>query len=386
MNAISCLPISSGGKLDPKRAQDLALLDSCAQARLYPTIERLGPRILVPMGVFACKVICPEIDLELQHGIPTMTEWGIPAFPMYHPAGGLHEPKKMLLIRNDWIRLRRYLRGVLPIQEDEYPNPVYREVLTPGQIRLHQGLPLAGDTEIDRHRSPYCFTYSQEPGTGWLIRAERADLLREFQRQLTGWKSVILFHNWLFDKPVTAKMGLRFPKTRIVDTLARVYHLGNLPQGLKSLGKRELGVTMMDFVDLVKPYSIPRVLDYYRKAQSFDWPKPPTQRVLDEKTGEWKDYKPQSMSTKLKRFFTDYGKNPEKDVFQMWEKNWVDQQLDIEARCGEFPGMDIRYAPFDQILTYACRDADVLLRFWPRLQEMRRRVRKGPQETWAGND
>jgi uracil-DNA glycosylase family 4 len=67
-NAIRCLPVSAGGKLDPSRAGDLALLDSCASHHLYPLIERLRPKVIIPLGAFA-----------------TRAPWGIPAFPMYHP-------------------------------------------------------------------------------------------------------------------------------------------------------------------------------------------------------------------------------------------------------------------------------------------------------------
>jgi hypothetical protein len=141
----------------------------------------------------------------------------------------------------------------------------------------------------------------------------------------------ILFHNWLYDWAVTEALGIHFPYHRIVDTMARVFHLGNLPQGLKALALRELGMTMQDFDDLVTPYSRANVLHYYEIARSMTWPKPEEELEIDSKTGLWKLYKPQSMNTKLKRFFTDYGKNPDKDVFQMWTKNWVNEQTLIEA-------------------------------------------------------
>ena len=64
------------------------------------------------MGVLACYAIDPDINLELQHGIPVETAWGT-VYPMWHPSAGLHEPKKMLAIRNDWVRLGKYLKGKL---------------------------------------------------------------------------------------------------------------------------------------------------------------------------------------------------------------------------------------------------------------------------------
>ena len=381
-NSISCLPITAGGKLDPKRAKDLALLESCATARLYPLIERMHPSTIVPLGQFACRAIFGEaFDLELRHGMPTMTPWGIPAFPMYHPALGLHEPKKMIYIRADWRRLKQFLDGTLHIPEDPYPEPDYAECLDAVDIDIDPDQPLAADTESSREGA-FCLTYSQRAGTGRLIRADREDLLAVLQLSLNHHRAPILFHNWLYDWSVTDAMGLSFPFERIVDTMVRVYHLGNLPQGLKALGFRELGMVMQDFDDLVSPYSRQEVLDYYWRAYAETWDKPEPQTVRGE-DGKWKLYQPQSMNTKLKRFFTDLKKNPDKDVFGMWTENWTEEQGMIEARLGPWPGMDIRHAPFEKVLNYACRDADALIRLWRDvLQPMSRLVRKCPQEQW----
>lgn len=382
-NAIRCLPTSAGGKLDANRRKDLELLESCATHHLYPLIESLQPRVLVPMGAFACRAVCPGINLELQHGYPVETAWGIPAFPMYHPALGIHEPKKMLYIRTDWQRLRRFLSGTLTLPHDPYPEPDYREVTDAREIveELDPTQPLAGDTESTRRHEPFCLTYSQSPGTGRLIRAGHDDLLQAFQAKLDDWEAPIVFHHWLYDWPVTAAMGLQFPRHRLVDSMVRTYHLGNLPQGLKALGLRELGMEMQDFDDLVTPYSTALVLKYYREAYDEDWSKPPEQVVRNQE-GKWELYRPQSMKTKLKRFFTDYRNNEEKDVFKMWEKNWVEEQGAIEEKCGEWPGKCITHVPFDEALFYACRDSDALIRYWDILRRMPAHVRHYSQDHW----
>lgn len=382
-NAISCFPISDGGKLDPNRVKDQQLLECCAAHHLYPLIERMQPRVLVPMGAFACRAVCPDVNLEVQHGFPTPTRFGIPAFPMYHPALGLHEPKRMLLLRNDWQRLRHYLRGALLLPTDAYEGSEdYAEVTTASELScLDPTLPLAGDTETIRGGSAFCLTFSQLPGYGRLIRSERTDLLRSFNRQLQVWDAPILFHNWLFDAPVVEAMGLTFPHRHIVDTMVRTFHLGNLPQGLKALAWRELGMEMQDFDDLVSPHSRLKVLEYYRNAMLEDWPKPDEELVRGE-DGQWKMYRPQSMKTKLKRFFTDLSKNPTgKDVFAAWD-NWEPSHLQMEQVLGPWPGKDIRHVPFEQVLHYACRDVDALIRLWPILKRMGKRVRKASQEQW----
>lgn len=384
-NAIRCLPTTSGGKLDMKRGADLQLLESCATTHLYREIERIRPKVLVPMGAFACRAINPDIDLELDHGLPCPSRWGIPVFPMYHPAGGMHEPKKMLLIRTDWIRLKWFLAGTLRRVVDPYPDPDYAEVhdVPDWAWEFDPTKPLACDTEFSRRRGPYCLTYSQTPGTGRLIMADDAESLRVFQLALDRHRAPLLFHSWLADRPIVEEMGLRFPEKRIVDTLSWVFHLGNLPQRLKVLSARELGMRMQDFPDLVQPHSRKLIMEFLEDVYTTPYPwARPAEDLVRQKDGSLKVYKPQGLTTKLKRFFTDVAKNPDKDIFSMWD-NWEFHHEEIELMCGEWPGMDIRHVPFEEMLFYACRDADATLRLYLRLLVMRARVRKFPQEKWG---
>lgn len=384
-NAIACLPDRTGGKLKMDQEKDRQLVEYCANHHLYPEIERMQPRTIVAMGAFANYALDPNINLELQHGIPVQTDWGI-VFPMYHPAMGIHEPKKMLMIRNDWIRLRKYIKGELHIPVDEYVGyEDYRHLTDPGELDdilcNNYTLPLAGDTETYRTKAPFCLTFSVSPGTGYLIHHEDQPMLDRIQHHLDLWEGPILFHNWLFDYGVTRAMRLRFRHKLIVDTMVRVFHLGNLPQGLKALAYRELGMSMEDFDDVVKPHSTPVVLDYYRDAFAEDWPKPDEESIRQE-DGTWKIKKPQGMNTKLKRFFTDYRKNIDKDVFNAWEKNWKDSHDMIEAVLGPWPGKCISHVPFDLATYYACRDADALLRLWPILKRMKSNIRRISQDRW----
>lgn len=379
-NAMKCMPVTSKGKLDMGRWQDREMVKTCAEAHLFPELYRIQPKLIVAMGAFACYVLDPNINLDLHHGIPLSTDWGI-VYPMYHPAGGLHEPKKMLQIRTDWLRLRRYLAGTLELPEDLYPNPDYQEITDAREYELDPTRPLACDTESSRSIGPYCLTFSNTPGTGRLIRADREDLLKDFQGWISRWEAPIIWHNWLYDRRITGQMGLRFPNRLIRDTMVRAFLLGNLPQGLKALAYRELGMTMQDFDDLVIPYSKQLILKYYRDAYNIEWPKPEEQMLRGD-DGKWKTYKAQSMNTKLKTFFTAYGKNEDKDVFKMWEENWTASQGMIEEQMGPFPGRDIAHVPFDEVLAYACRDSDATLRLWPILEHMRKKMRHLPQEKW----
>lgn len=387
-NAIQCLPDTPKHKLDLKKQAHKDLLLSCAEHHLYPELEESRPKLIVPMGAFACYAIDKDIDLELQHGIPIQTRWGT-AFPMYHPAGGIHMPKAMLHIRTDWAKLRKYMHGSLTLPTDQYPNPDYQEIETPEQLDEYLNTsierPMACDTETTRSHAPYCITLSTRVGTGRLIRATSSAVLNRLQEWLDVWEGPILFHNWLFDAEVVENMGLRFPWRLIVDTMIKVFHLGNMQQGLKSLAFRELGMVMQDFDDLVTPFSRPIVLDYYRNAMMEEWSTPAPELVRDS-NGGWKVYKAQGFRTKLKRFWTDYSKSEDKEVFEMWTKNWEEHQKEIQDKLGPYPGKCITHTPFEKILHYACRDADATLRLWAVIQYMEKRVRRFSQERWRDRE
>lgn len=383
VNTIACPPDTPGYKLDPGKRTHKELADCCADYQLYPLICNVGPKLLVPMGGFACRALGITDPLDLIHGMPTQTDWGM-AFPMYHPALGMHEPKKMLHIRTDWRRLGLYLKGKLPLQFDSYAgHEDYQEITDVDQLAdVDFLLPIALDTEWQRDGSPSCLTFSASPGTGRLVRSDRPDLLRAVNRCLSTGRAPRLLHSVPSDWPILERLGLQLEYRRVVDTLSLVFHLGNLPQGLKALALRELGMGMDDFEDVVKPHSTLRVLDYYRQAQELTWPKPTPFAYFDPETQEMKEKKPQGMNTKLKRFFTDLSKNPDKDVFGMWTENWTDSQAMIEAELGPWPGMCISHVPFAETLFYACRDVDALIRLYPLLLKWRAKVRKVTPELW----
>lgn len=380
-HALKCLPDRTKGKLEMKQEKDKELALTCARHHLYREIEEVQPEILIPLGPFACFVLDPDIYLDLHHGIPLTTDMGT-VFPMYNPSGAMFEPKKMLQIRTDYVRLKRFIRGKLRIVEDQYPDVDYREA-DPAEFKfIDVTQPMGNDTEYSKALGPYCLTYSTQPGTGRLIKAESKTVLKAFQKQvLDKYQGPLLFHNWMADRDKVMDMGLIYPDRIVKDTMIRAFHLGCLPQGLKTLAYRELGMEMQDFLDLVKPFSTALILDYFKRAQGLEWTRPEPAMVRDAKTRLWKVYKAQSMSTKLKRFFTDCRKNPDKDVFEMWD-TWEDAQERMVEELGPYPEMDIRHVPFDLLLFYACRDSDATLRIWPLMEYMKSQIDGQPQENW----
>ncbi|HXC05547.1 MAG TPA: uracil-DNA glycosylase family protein [Bacteroidia bacterium] len=386
-NAVSCLP-PGDGKLDPSNPKHAALIKCCAEHHVYEEVRRRKPKLIIPLGGVAATLI-PGLDLDVQYAFPFV--WDVPGvgehtiFPSFHPALGIHSPKEMGRLRNTFIRLRKYLKGELVIPQDKYPNPDFGSVLNTSHaideyIQQDTECNMSLDTEITRQHKPFCLTFSVRPGTARLIIAESDKALARLAWWINRWKGRILLHNRLFDRPILARMGVPIPHRLIIDTMAEAYHLGNMPQGLKTLAYRFLGAEMQSFDDLVRPYSTYRVLEYYARGLQEEWSRPPEECIRDTK-GEWKGYKPQSFGTKLKRFFTDLAANPDLDVFDRWG-NWEMHHEEIETKLGPYPGKDISHTPLEKILPYACQDAARTLELWPIQERAEKLVRNKSAYEW----
>lgn len=387
-NAIKCLP-PGDGKLKADDPKTLALARCCTEFHLHREIQQINPKVIVPMGAIA-NCIMPDINLELHHSLPfdwlvsdDIGSYGI--FPMWHPAQGLYDHKRIGMLRTDFIRLRKHIQGKLVVPYDEFgTNTMYSEVKTAKRLRMelddYQDTAIAIDTETTRKRRAFCMTFSLYPGSGFLIRAGNEEVLAEFNSYMKRWQAEILIHNSLFDIPILGQMSVNIPRKRLVDTMMRIYHLQNFPQGLKTVAYRLLGMEMQDFNDLVKPYSTSRVLNYLLEVNEHKWERG-DEFLERDKTGKWVYHKPQSVNTKIKRLFTDLGKNENLDIFDRFE-NWTAEHEMIAAKCGEYPGKCITHVPFDKVLYYACRDADATIRLWPALKRALQRQRREPDYEW----
>ena len=206
------MPVTTDGRLKSDRTKDMELLDSCTKFHFFKELEELQPELIVAMGAFACRALDPDISLDMHHGIPVETKYGT-VFPMWHPAGGIHEPKKMREIRTDWIRLGKYLKGTLRVPQDLHPKPDYRELEDESEFKsIDPSEDMACDTESSKLLGPYCLTYSTRAGSGRLIRASRPDLLWGFQGVIRKHSGHVLFHNWMYDRGICERMGLTFSK------------------------------------------------------------------------------------------------------------------------------------------------------------------------------
>lgn len=368
---------------------------SCAGHHLKREIEQQNPKVIVPMGAAACRLV-DGLDIEKQHGIPMIgtSWWGktIDTFPTYHPAAGLHATDIMTELLEDFEDLGRFLRGELTAPVDEYPDPDYR--LLKGKKQVLSILDQRSiydiiyvDTEFEPDVSIivnerwyrdriYCLSFCFTPGTGYVIKVDDTEGMAAFTEwMMTRHRGQVCYHSAIADMPMLEQVGVTTPIRRVDDTMERSYLLQRTPQGLKALAYRLAGMHMDDFLDVVTPYAVDLMAEWIINISMDDWPKPAEQMVLDGKTGEYKKYKPQGLNTKIKRLITDFTKNPGHKVFKRVGEWDEEQMLPVIDKYGYIPKPNIKYVPEKHLIRYAARDADATCRVRAMLIKLKRRIR-----------
>jgi uracil-DNA glycosylase family 4 len=398
---------------------------ACAAHWIPDELKRCQPGILVTVGAVATHALFPDCDLNLEHGTPRWASifgWSGIHVPVYHPAAGLHEESFMLPLQADFHALGMIQRGEFVMPIDEHPIAVYRcidsiseldHVLAPwkAQGRAAEG---ALDTEVVqlKPRTPWCLSFSFQPGTGYVILAERRELVQAFAKYVGVCRPLLNLHAALFDLDVTRDMGVVID--RFSDTMQAAYELGNLPQGLKALAYRLCGMHMQEFEDLVLPYSRDGVLAWLLDAgrelvqavpaepTNPKLPRRPTKKqlsgmpteladeemmriemdrilVVEEHQAQKEAYKSNPLvsgATKLRSLLLAMDK-PATNPWKRW-RGWEDSERDAVSRIvGDMPPASIVQVPLLHAVNYAGRDADATLRIAPILRRMMAQVGRG---------
>lgn len=354
-------------------------ITGCAGYYMPSEVQQCNPQFIVLMGATACSLV-PDIELEKEHGIPRSIEskdseylggWEGTVIPMFHPAAGLHNTGLMIPLLEDFERLRKVVNGKYRAPKRKDLQTDYK-LATPMEIRSHTfslaaGTTCAIDTEDDCGRLCY-IQYSITPGMGRLLKVEDGDALLELQRLLEVAPEVV-FHNAPHDIGTLGQLGIKITKFR--DTMAEAYHLGNLPQGLKSLAYRLLGIRMQSWADLVGPPSRALAIEWIREA--WDWES--DHRIRTEKQLKTKvkvEFKPTALEGDLKRILS-HSHKPEYDIWEkMAEKGLESKYTPFPPR--DIPQMSIVNAPLEEAIQYGCRDADVTLQVANWLEKERKRI------------
>jgi len=342
-------------------------LEACADKYLYDQINRMQPKLIVPMSSAACRVFIPGIDLELDYARPIETRWGKwsgTVFPIYHPNAGLGMTENISLVRECFEQLGKFLSGKQAVPVDEYPEPEY--VLLEDEDEFSDYLwsvytgkdfdRVAFDTEYVPTRPtviPHCYSFSVTPGTGCVVMAGNLNLSRRINDWLESNNFRIILHNAVADLDPLEAMGITFPTTsphRITDTMSQLF-IRSLPNSLKVAAYRLLGMSMTPFMDLAVTHSKPAAVKYLELVASgiFPSPYPPGSRV-------------QPIHKKAASIIKSVDKDSGFDPWKKWANIDPLESGPVTRVLGPMPAPNVSHFPPNILTHYAGRDPDATLR------------------------
>ncbi len=356
---------------------------ACSLHHLPQELRHCQPELIVLMGGVACSLADTHIDLDTDHGLPQHNSlldglWEGTVFPTFHPAAGLHEGQMILQLRQDFANLGQHLKGRLVIPQDDHQNPECR--LLRGEDEVDAVLPypedlpgrgclleVAIDTEsVSLKGAPWCLSFSTDEDHGYVILADDHNGLSWFARWVKLYRPLVLLHHSLHDIPVLRAMGVEVPRWR--DTMVDAYHLADVPQGLKALGWRLLGVRMASFEDTAIPHSLPVAMEYLAGASGILEGSLTFQHQLKSgpRKGQWEERvlpgaDKQAVGTwrKVQKALREPGADP----WKRWDGWHSHDRALLESLMGAgLPFPSIVHVPLAEAVHYACLDAIVTLR------------------------
>lgn len=279
-NCVRCWALSNRTPTDKEVA-------SCAGHFLPNVIEQCQPELLILMGGSAHRIVDRKegerkLRVDVMHGRPFYGSilgglWEGWMWSSYHPALGMHDTPKMGDLIDDFVHLGEWRRG-------EWEPPVaavaavglkdYGLILRQTDLVafLRDGMDYQSNssggvpriyTDTERHGpEPWSIQFSLRPHSARMLRFTRGDsqsasLFEEFARWIHHTRAEVVLHNADQDMDVMERMypGLGYPAL-FSDTMVDAYNLCSLPQALKTLAYRLLGVTMRSWEDVVWPASV----------------------------------------------------------------------------------------------------------------------------------
>lgn len=336
---------------------------------LLAEVREVDPEILGLMGTYAAEAVLGGVaDLERAHGVPVYNGETARSgmldricLPMLHPAGGLYNADMLGPILDDFLRLAQLIDGEIQVREDEYAG---RERYERWQGAFYAQTDCAVDTEGTR-TDPWCITWSQHPGTGYIVRGH------SFPQ--SGFGGRVYLHNSLHDLGVLRVCGIELGEDQFRDTMVMAYHLCIEPQGLKALAWRHCGAHQDEYQDLVSGPNTEKALAFLLHVGQQEWPAPMPYMVMDK--GVPKVKKPQGINRLIDRAINDLAADKRDkdgepvDLRKRWV-NWDDavKQPVIEA-LGDMPVATLDDVDEEVAERYAMRDADITLRIAPALEQ-----------------
>ena len=359
---------------------------------LEAEFDRGKPEVVITLGRHSTRWFLGDIDMESSHSIP----WSVAGFrgqdfavfPIFHPAAGFHNPEISAWVTYGFGQLSAFLRGALEprtLFNDEYPEPQYEEITSLQRLRSElrelqegQGDPRSRIVALDTEGTPaqpWSLQFSVQPGTAYLIRAARSDLLTAFRQRLIDLGARVAFHHALYDLSMMRAMGIPW-SGEFDDTMVMAYLLQVEPQGLKPLCVRHCGMKMQSYEEVLGEAGTMLATDYLWSLFDIE--------ELDYEQARIKEFEQRQAAGRRVKVLPKLPRSPlHKSVERCLRSSrprtlWGDQADAILREgtrlLGTMSEPTLSHVGAEDALRYACRDADGTLRLYyqlrPRLEAM----------------
>lgn len=397
---------------------------TCGGHFLPYELELVQPSIVVLMGGTANSLVNDKdnpIDLEVHHGRSRQAElFGntYTVFSTYHPALGLHDTTKIRLLRQDFSDLKRYMEtgwngAVDRLRGEERYWLLGNDSGAVGYLGRCRDLlgvsrstgvrpVIATDTETVNNVM-WSWQVSVENGASLMGMCDDRESMKVYIELLEAAGNIVM-HNAKHDMHEQRSIGLNIPWSKVIDTMACAYRLGE-SQGLKALAGRHCGMRMKSYMETVKPYSREHVDEWITNAV-LELPAISEEYVTPKKQEVKTRSKKNPLFTPLSRIANSMSKNSEYDPWKAWSKVTSDidtevqgvkvkgkKTLDVdkskvllewkewlEDKVGKMPTVGLDKVPVEVAKWYACRDSDANLRVYEVLDGMEREFGKQVRE------
>jgi uracil-DNA glycosylase family 4 len=361
---------------------------------LKAEVQRVRPRIIVPLGREAIRFFLGDVDVDEVWGLHLKPPAEVverlalredcTIAPQVHPASGFHSPEASNQVLVGFELLGRILKGKTParyLHDDPIPEPYYHEIETAEEFRewcdALADAEVANDTE-GSSRFPWSIQLTKRDGEGVLLRTP--EVLAEYARWATRVKPRMTFHHGLHDIRMNRIMGFDAFAAGVPydDTMLMAYELGVIPQGLKSLAVRECAMPMLGYTEVLGDAQDRHARTYVENIWSIENDRYQRLRKQDF------DFQREVMGRRIKVL----PKLPKTDLMKTCERVlgskeparlWLDQTEDRHTEAyalvrAEMPEASLSDVDPETALYYAGRDPDATRRLkkvlLPRIQDM----------------
>lgn len=362
---------------------------------LIRELQRVLPKTIVTLGRYATRYFLGEVDMDSTQSLPwylpeTCDAYpcppeGVVIFPIVHPAAGMHNPEMSPYVVAGFAALAAYLDGrIAPrtLFDDPIKDPRYEEILSAQHLTASlSGLTGCSHLSLDTEGwpgNPWSLQYAYAPGTGYLIRANRPDLLQQFQEILRRTRPTLAFHSALHDLGMGRALHIDLSGLPFDDSMVMAYLLQLEPQGLKPGCLRHCNMRMSDYTDILGDVSNDLARDYLTwlwDLEQVEYDEACQAELIRLQTTPYVDSRGTTHPGRRVRKAPSLPKTPlhravsrvlqSKRPRSLWEDQVEDLQVAGYRRLGPLPAATLDYIAPEVAIPYGCRDADGTIRLLP---------------------